>query len=228
MTPGLINAIAEHIRFSVDIRAVDPDVFERVTRDIVAFAERRRRTAGCAPSTYGASTRCRHRWTSASSPLEQAAAQGGEPFLRMSSGAGHDTMCIADRVPSAMLFAPARTASATTRRGREARGRRGRRRGRAERDPHARVSLKRASRRGDLRACLAVSRAGGLAAAPASEFAFVALHATKRARAPAPVAARRGSRASSRGTPPSRGSRRPRRPRSTRGRRRRSRSRRSR
>jgi acetylornithine deacetylase/succinyl-diaminopimelate desuccinylase-like protein len=26
--------------------------------------------------------------------------------MRMPSGAGHDTMCLADRVPSAMLFLP--------------------------------------------------------------------------------------------------------------------------
>jgi allantoate deiminase len=107
VTPGLINAIAERIRFSVDIRAVDPDVFERVTRDIVAFAERAAQDRGMRTEHV----RRQHALPTPMDPgvvaaLEQAAAQGGEPFLRMSSGAGHDTMCIADRVPSAMLFVP--------------------------------------------------------------------------------------------------------------------------
>jgi len=38
--------------------------------------------------------------------LEAAAASTGEPFMLMSSGAAHDTMCVADRVPSAMVFVP--------------------------------------------------------------------------------------------------------------------------
>jgi acetylornithine deacetylase/succinyl-diaminopimelate desuccinylase-like protein len=40
--------------------------------------------------------------------LEQAAAATGEPFVRMHSGAAHDTMCVAERVPSAMVFVPCR------------------------------------------------------------------------------------------------------------------------
>ena len=40
--------------------------------------------------------------------LEGAAAETGEPFMTMISGAAHDTMCVAERVPSAMLFVPCR------------------------------------------------------------------------------------------------------------------------
>jgi acetylornithine deacetylase/succinyl-diaminopimelate desuccinylase-like protein len=40
--------------------------------------------------------------------LERAAASTGEPFMRMHSGAAHDTMCVAARVPSAMVFVPCR------------------------------------------------------------------------------------------------------------------------
>ena len=47
--------------------------------------------------------------------LDAAAAATGEPYLRMHSGAAHDTMCVADRVPSAMVFVPCATGSATTR-----------------------------------------------------------------------------------------------------------------
>ena len=38
--------------------------------------------------------------------LEQAAAATGEPYRQMHSGAAHDTMCVADRVPTAMVFVP--------------------------------------------------------------------------------------------------------------------------
>jgi acetylornithine deacetylase/succinyl-diaminopimelate desuccinylase-like protein len=38
--------------------------------------------------------------------LEAAAAETGEPHMTMHSGAAHDTMCVAERVPSAMVFVP--------------------------------------------------------------------------------------------------------------------------
>ncbi len=38
--------------------------------------------------------------------LETAAKATGEPYMRMHSGAAHDTMCVAERVPSAMVFVP--------------------------------------------------------------------------------------------------------------------------
>jgi acetylornithine deacetylase/succinyl-diaminopimelate desuccinylase-like protein len=40
------------------------------------------------------------------SALLTAPEASGEPFARMHSGAAHDTMSIADRVPSAMVFVP--------------------------------------------------------------------------------------------------------------------------
>ena len=38
--------------------------------------------------------------------LEEAAKATGEPYMTMHSGAAHDTMCVAERVPSAMVFVP--------------------------------------------------------------------------------------------------------------------------
>jgi acetylornithine deacetylase/succinyl-diaminopimelate desuccinylase-like protein len=38
--------------------------------------------------------------------LVEAAKVTGEPYMLMPSGAAHDTMCVADRVPSAMVFVP--------------------------------------------------------------------------------------------------------------------------
>ena len=40
------------------------------------------------------------------SALEASGAATGEPGTTMISGAAHDTMCVADRVPTAMLFVP--------------------------------------------------------------------------------------------------------------------------
>ena len=47
--------------------------------------------------------------------LETATKATGEPYMRMHSGAAHDTMCVADRVPTAMVFVPCKEGSATTR-----------------------------------------------------------------------------------------------------------------
>jgi acetylornithine deacetylase/succinyl-diaminopimelate desuccinylase-like protein len=40
--------------------------------------------------------------------LEAAGAATGEPFTTMISGAAHDTMCVADRAATAMVFVPCR------------------------------------------------------------------------------------------------------------------------
>ena len=105
--PGLINAIAGVLRFSLDIRGPDDATYRRVAREIAAYAarsaERRRMHA-----VY------EERQTLPATPmdagivdaLEEAAARTGEPYMRMHSGAAHDTMCVADRVPTAMVFVP--------------------------------------------------------------------------------------------------------------------------
>jgi acetylornithine deacetylase/succinyl-diaminopimelate desuccinylase-like protein len=38
--------------------------------------------------------------------LEEAAKATGEPAITMASGAAHDTMCVADHAPTAMVFVP--------------------------------------------------------------------------------------------------------------------------
>ena len=37
--PGIINAIASRVRFSLDVRGPDDDAYRGVARDIAAFAE---------------------------------------------------------------------------------------------------------------------------------------------------------------------------------------------
>jgi len=47
------------------------------------------------------------------SKLEQAAAETGEPYRRCTRGRHTNTMCVADRVPTAMVFVPCKDGSAT-------------------------------------------------------------------------------------------------------------------
>jgi hydantoinase/carbamoylase family amidase len=105
--PGIINAIAARLRFSLDIRGPVDDLYLGVARDIAAFAEG-------AAEKRGMRAEFTERQNLPATPMDdrivaalEAAAQAtGEPFMRMHSGAAHDTMCVADRVPTAMVFVP--------------------------------------------------------------------------------------------------------------------------
>jgi allantoate deiminase len=109
VTPGLINAIAERVRFSLDVRGPEEAVFRRVASDIAAFAAR-------AAERRGMLAEHAERQTLPATPLdarlvdalEAAATATGEPYMVMISGAAHDTMCVAPSVPSAMVFVPCR------------------------------------------------------------------------------------------------------------------------
>jgi hydantoinase/carbamoylase family amidase len=105
--PGIINAIASRVRFSLDVRGPDDDAYRGVARDITAFAEEAALKRGM-EAAFG------QRQTLPATPLdirilaalEDAAKATGEPYMTMHSGAAHDTMCVAERVPSAMVFVP--------------------------------------------------------------------------------------------------------------------------
>ena len=108
VAPGLINAIAERVRFSLDVRGPGR---RRVpgSRSRHRFVRRGRRAsarherAELVPRQSLPATPLDGRVVGA---LEAAAAATGEPFTTMISGAAHDTMCVAPRVPSAMVFVP--------------------------------------------------------------------------------------------------------------------------
>jgi hydantoinase/carbamoylase family amidase len=105
--PGIINAIASRVRFSLDIRGPDDDAYRGVASDIGAFVQQ-------AAERRGMRTEFTQRQTLPATPmdsrivdaLEAAAMASGEPYMQMHSGAAHDTMCVADRVPTAMVFVP--------------------------------------------------------------------------------------------------------------------------
>jgi allantoate deiminase len=107
VTPGLINAIAEDVRFSLDIRGPDEDAFRGVFRDMETFAAesatRRGMTAEVTQRQTLSATPLDERIITA---LEAEARATGEPYTVMVSGAAHDTMCVAATVPSAMVFVP--------------------------------------------------------------------------------------------------------------------------
>jgi hydantoinase/carbamoylase family amidase len=109
VSPGLINAIPGRTRISVDVRGPDDAAVHGVVRDIAAFASD-------AAAQRQMSARYSQRQTVPATPmdgrivaaLEAAAASTEEPYTTMISGAAHDTMCVADRVPTAMVFVPCR------------------------------------------------------------------------------------------------------------------------
>jgi hydantoinase/carbamoylase family amidase len=105
--PGIINAVAAQVRFSLDIRGPVDDAYRGVAGQIAAYAEEAARRRGMSAEYH-------ERQTLPATPmderivaaLENAAKATGEPYMRMHSGAAHDTMCVADRVPTAMVFVP--------------------------------------------------------------------------------------------------------------------------
>lgn len=107
LRPSLINAVPGEARISLDIRGPDEEAFRGVARNIAAFAEK-------AAKRRGATAEYERRQTLPMTPLDEhvvdaleaAARASGEPYMAMHSGAAHDTMSIADRVPSAMVFVP--------------------------------------------------------------------------------------------------------------------------
>jgi hydantoinase/carbamoylase family amidase len=107
--PGIINAIAARLRFSLDIRGPDDATYRGVAGDIASFAQEAAQKRGM-QAEYGErqSLPATPMDTRIVSALEEAAVQTGERYLRMHSGAAHDTMCVADRVPTAMVFVPCR------------------------------------------------------------------------------------------------------------------------
>ncbi|MBV8956876.1 MAG: hydantoinase/carbamoylase family amidase [Solirubrobacterales bacterium] len=109
IAPGLINAIPGRTRISLDVRGPEDEAVHGVIRDIERFAQR-------AAAERGTKASYSQRQTVPATPmderlvaaLEAAASASGESFTTMISGAAHDTMCVAERVPAAMVFVPCR------------------------------------------------------------------------------------------------------------------------
>src|SRR5579862_978644 len=104
-TPGVANVIAGETRVTLDVRHRSDEVREREAKGLILFAEEIAQSRGLT---------VRHRMLSfqpsvAMSPslldqVEESIRRTGAAPHRMVSGAGHDAMIMAEKVPSAMIF----------------------------------------------------------------------------------------------------------------------------
>ncbi len=107
VAPGVINVVPGRTRLSVDVRGPDQSVIEDVVALVTSFATTTARHRGMTAA---------YRERQAAEPvrmdpgvvsaLEEATRRCGHQPLQMVSGAAHDTMLVAQRVPSAMVFVP--------------------------------------------------------------------------------------------------------------------------
>ncbi len=104
-TPGAVNVIAGETRLSLDVRHRSDDVRIRAVEDLIHHAE------GIA-QRRGLSVRCATHMNQAavemnsflSAQIEEAIRKTGCEPHRMVSGAGHDAMILAEKIPAAMIF----------------------------------------------------------------------------------------------------------------------------
>jgi beta-ureidopropionase / N-carbamoyl-L-amino-acid hydrolase len=105
--PGAANVVAAEAELTVEFRDLSPAVIERMERAFEASVRDADGTLNVAVSSVPAGAL----EPAAMDPdlidlLAEAAEQAGASHLRMPSGAGHDAMILARRIPSAMLFVP--------------------------------------------------------------------------------------------------------------------------
>lgn len=109
LEPGIINVVPGEARFTVDIRGVSDDLIRGVVDGVSGFvneeAHSRGLTAVVEERQVVSATPMDPRIIEA---LQGAARDSGEPYTVIHSGAAHDTMCVADRVPTGMIFVPCR------------------------------------------------------------------------------------------------------------------------
>jgi acetylornithine deacetylase/succinyl-diaminopimelate desuccinylase-like protein len=105
--PGAINVIPGRTRISLDVRGSQDSKIQAVLKRITEFATNCSARRGMR-AAY--SERQSVNAVSMDAPvveaLRTAAKAAHEPIITMTSGAAHDTMCVATRVPSAMVFVP--------------------------------------------------------------------------------------------------------------------------
>jgi acetylornithine deacetylase/succinyl-diaminopimelate desuccinylase-like protein len=107
--PGAINVIPGRTRISLDVRGPEDSAVQGVISEIMAFAARSAAERGLTATYVQRQSLPATRMDPAIvAALDAAAVASGEPHMTMISGAAHDTMCVAARVPSAMLFVPCR------------------------------------------------------------------------------------------------------------------------
>ena len=107
--PGGFNVIPGACEFTIDVRSPTPPGFQRAQRFVHATLDRIAGEEG-----LGVEVEETHLLQPAAMDsglvevLERAAELEGASSMRLVSGAGHDAMILARRVPSVMLFVPSR------------------------------------------------------------------------------------------------------------------------
>jgi allantoate deiminase len=105
VSPGASNVVPGSARATLDVRHADDGVRQKLAALLLERAEQiaasRCITARSEKHNNQASVLMDSGLTN---PLERAVVTAGYPVHRMSSGAGHDAMIMARRMPAAMLF----------------------------------------------------------------------------------------------------------------------------
>ena len=103
--PGVGNVVPARATLSLDVRhpsdAVRKTAGDRMFAAASAFSDRRGITVTCIPTLDQPSVALD---ASLAAMLDRAVEEAGFPPHRMSSGAGHDAMVVAEVIPAAMLF----------------------------------------------------------------------------------------------------------------------------
>lgn len=103
--PGATNVIAGTVRASLDVRHRDDAVRHRAQDCMLEGARELAGRRGLEFASESLMDRAAVKMDAAlAASLEHAAAAAGHPVHRMVSGAGHDAMILAARMPAAMLF----------------------------------------------------------------------------------------------------------------------------
>ena len=109
VAPGSVNAIAERVNFSVDLRHPDAESLDRLEAAVRAGVAAAAAAHGCAATVERTLDMPPARFDEALiGALEAAAAEVGAPCRRLTSGAFHDALFVARVAPAAMLFVPCR------------------------------------------------------------------------------------------------------------------------
>ena len=103
--PGATNVIAGEARLTLDVRHGSDEIRTRAVDDLIRQAEEIAKRRGL---SVGRSTLLNQPAVAMDSflvnEIEQAIRKAGCEPHRMVSGAGHDAMILAERVPAAMIF----------------------------------------------------------------------------------------------------------------------------
>jgi len=103
--PGAVNVIAEEARLSLDVRHPSDDIRMRAVEDLIGDAQAIARRRGLTVSwKEHMNQRAVQMAPEVITRIEEAIRKSGCKSHRMASGAGHDAMILAEKVPSGIVF----------------------------------------------------------------------------------------------------------------------------